>query len=374
MKTLTVFQETANDLYAYAETWKKDTGKKIIGYFCSYTPEELIHAAGALPFRIFGTRDNIIRADNHLQTYCCSFARGCLDEALSGNLGFLDGTVFPHTCDTIQRLSDIWRLNAGFSFHFDVVLPVKLNTDSAKKYNSDVFKKFRTDIENAFGIDISKEKLNQSIDLYNNIRKTLTEIYTIRSNTPEVISDRDMFAIIQSSMVMDRDHLLENLTFVLEELKRKDVPAATTGPKKRLVLTGGICSHPDIYTIIESLGGTVVWDDLCTGARYFSVEISKNPDPVSAIADRYFERAVCPAKHVSNTYRGKNIVNIAKEYRADGVVFLLLTFCDPHGFDYPYLKEFLDSNDIPNLLIETDNQIQTQGIIRTKLETFLEMI
>ena len=373
MNALNIFHETANNLYACAEKWKKATGKKVVGYFCTYAPEELIYAAGALPYRIFGSKGNITLSDSHLQSYCCSFARACLEEALSGKIGFLDGTVFPHTCDTIQRLSDIWRLNAGFSFHIDVVLPVKLNTESAKAYNTDVFKKFKKDLEAALETEITDEKLRQSIRLYNNIRKALAEIYTMRSELPEIITGKDMHAIIQASMVMDRNHLFENLTTVLETLKGNK-GSTKKSRKKRLVLAGGICSQPDIHTIIEDSGGAVVWDDLCTGTRYFSGKIDDTPDPVKAIADRYFERAVCPAKHVSNTYRGENIVRIAKERNAGGVIFLFYKFCDPHGFDYPYMKSYLDKEKIPSLLVEVENQLPADGTIRTRLETFVEMI
>ena len=91
--------------------------------------------------------------------------RGGLEDVLAGRLSFLDGTVFPHTCDSIQRLSDIWRLNAGVPFHFDVVLPVKLNTDSAREYLRDVLGLFRRDMEQMTGDHVTDEQLRGSIGL-----------------------------------------------------------------------------------------------------------------------------------------------------------------------------------------------------------------
>ena len=41
--------------YPYLQKLKDATGKKIVGTVCSYTPEELIFAAGALPVRLFGS-------------------------------------------------------------------------------------------------------------------------------------------------------------------------------------------------------------------------------------------------------------------------------------------------------------------------------
>ena len=116
------FHVISLDPEGYARNWRKRTGGKVVGTLCSYAPEELILAAGALGFRVFGSSAAISRADAHLQAYSCSLVRGALEDALAGRLDFIDGMVFPHTCDSIQRLSDIWRMNAGTGFHLDVVI------------------------------------------------------------------------------------------------------------------------------------------------------------------------------------------------------------------------------------------------------------
>jgi benzoyl-CoA reductase subunit C len=367
------FQELANNSYKYAERLKKQTSQKILGYFCSYTPEEIIYAADAIPFRIFGSEISTLHADAHLQAYCCSLARGGLEEALAGRLNFLDGTVFPHTCDTVQRLSDIWRLNAGFPLHFDVVLPSKLNSESSFQYMVDIFNKFKSDLEKGLGIKITEEKIKESIRLYNQVWKGLEEIYLLRSENPGIISGSDLYAILKSAMIMDRKDFQHQLSQVLSELKTKNEPGQTS-QQKRIILAGGICNHPDIYSILEESGGVVVWDDLCTGTRYFNGEINENVDPIEAIAKRYYGRVICPTKHFDITYRGENLVRIAKEKKADGVIFLFLKFCDPHAFDYPYLKEYLDKEGIPNMLLEVEQQIPAAGQLRTRLEAFVEML
>ena len=92
--------------------------------------------------------------------------------------------------------------------------------------------------------------------------------------------------------------------------------------------------------------------------------------PVTAIAQRYIERPVCPAKHAGIDMRAENLVRTVRDCRADGVVFLLLKFCDPHAFDYPYIKEALDREKIPSLLLEIEDQTQAGGQLETRLETF----
>ena len=371
MDALKEFYEISDNPYRYASDLK-NRGKKIIAYFCSYTPEEIIYAAGLHPMRLFGTKEDISLADKHLQSYSCSLVRGAMADVLAGNLDFLDGTVFPHTCDSIQRLSDIWRLNTNLGFFADVVLPVKLNTGSAREYMIDVLNKFRKDIEGYFGIRISDDNLRDAVEKYNAIRENLPAIYELNAKDPSILSGSDLFAILRASMVMDRDDLSLKLPVLLGELQQRE--STSDGREKRIMLVGNICDHPDIYTIIEKSGGTVVWDDLCTGTRYFEGRIEENDDPLKAVADRYLKRPVCPAKHVSPTARGEHIARQAGDHDVDGVIFLYLKFCDPHSFDYPYLKECLDKADMPNMLLEVEDQLPPEGQLLTRFETFIHML
>ena len=180
-----------------------------------------------------------------------------------------------------------------------------------------------------------------------------------------------MFAIVKGSMLMDRDEVADLLTVIVAKLEKADA-AAKSG--KRIVISGSICDFPDIYTAIEEAGGVVVGDDLCTGRRWFEGQIPENGDPIAAITARYMDRITCPAKHFSLTARGENVISLAGKSKAEGVIFILLKFCDPHAFDYPYLKEYLDREGIKNILIEVDDQQQNFAQLSTRLETFIHMI
>jgi bzd-type benzoyl-CoA reductase N subunit len=356
---------------AYARRWKQTTGGKVVGTLCSYAPEELILAGGALAYRIVGGSGSISKADAHLQSYSCSLVRGALEDALDGQLAFLDGAVFPHTCDSIQRLSDIWRLNADTGFHLDAVLPVKLNTDSARQYMNTVMGRARTQLEKSLDKPITDADLQQAIAVYNSIRETMQQLYTLRSQRPGMIAGSDVHAIVRASMVMDRREFAGKLAQVVEELGQQSEDKSTA---KRIFLSGGVCNLPDIYGSIEAAGGCVVGDDLCTGSRGLTGLIEANSDPIAAIAERYARRAICPAKHAGITSRGDELVHLAKAHRADGVIFVFLKFCDPHAFDYPYLKSMLDEAGIPSLLVELEEQAASQGQFQTRCEAFVEMM
>lgn len=363
------FMDVSRDPNAYARSLK-ETGRRIIGYFCSYGPEEIIQAAGLHPMRIFGTGEDTGLSDKHLQSYCCSLARGILAGSLSGSLGFLDGTVIPHTCDTIQRLSDIWRLNTRHGFFADVVLPVKLNTESARQYMIDVLAGFRKDLEQYFGLSISDEDLQASITLFNSIRSRLAGIAALRSKNPAIMPGSVFSSLVKASMVMDRQRLNELLAVLLDGLKDK----AADARGRRIMLVGGVCDQPDIYSLIERSGGQVAWDDLCTGTRSFDTLIDPGADPVAAIAQRYFDRQVCPAKHRSPFSRAEHILALVKEHGIEGVIFLQLKFCDPHSFDYPDLKGALAGSRVPSMLLEIEDRLPPEGQLLTRIESFIQMI
>ncbi|MBW6485289.1 MAG: 2-hydroxyacyl-CoA dehydratase family protein [Syntrophobacterales bacterium] len=365
----------AKDPYGYAETLKAE--KKIVGTLCSYTPEEIIIATGAHPFRLFGSGQKARLADAHLQSYCCSLARGVLEDALSGRLDFLEGIVFAHTCDTMQRLSDICRINKDGFFHLDLILPAKLNTESARSYFRDVLEIFRKDLGAKLGVEIADSDLRKAISAMNRIRKSFTRIYELINKNPSIINGEELYILNRAAMIMDKKRLADLVEDAVVQLSSdsREAPDAGAPLPKRIFLEGGVCNYPDIYNIIEEAGGAIAGDNLCTGFRYFNGPVDEdNPDPLMAIADRYMKRIVCPAKHAGIADRGERLVEMVVEKRAQGVIFFFLKFCDPHAFDYPYLQQVLEKAGIPSLMLEVDDPLQAGGQLQTRVEAFIEMI
>jgi benzoyl-CoA reductase/2-hydroxyglutaryl-CoA dehydratase subunit BcrC/BadD/HgdB len=67
-------------------------------------------------------------------------------------------------------------------------------------------------------------------------------------------------------------------------------------------------------------------------------------------------------------------VRLTKEQRIHGVIFMLLKFCDPYDFDYPYLEKMSDDQGITSLLLEIDEKMTTDGQLRTRIETLVETL
>jgi len=364
-------RNAADSPLVYLRDWKAKAGRRILGYFCTNTPEEMIQAAGFLPLRILSSRDTISLASRHLQSYSCSLVQSSLEAALRGDLSFLDGTVFPHTCDSIQRLSDIWAENLHLPFHWDLVLPVKLHTESARDYLIHELRRFKLGLEEFIGHSISNDELRGAFALFNQNRSLLRKISLFRAQHPGHISASDFFAIIKTATFMPkRDHntWLEALASQLgkEEFFRAE--------RVGLFLVGSVCDHSQVYNLLDSSGAYVAGDDLCTGWRYFSEDVSTSGDPIEALADRLIRKVPCPCKYNPDIDRGENLLQRVIGSGARGVVFILLKFCDPHAFDYPYLKEKLEKQKIPSLLLEIDPSGLPLGALETRVRAFIETL
>lgn len=336
-----------------------------IGYLCTYVPEEIIHAAGFVPVRIMPSTAPPTRAEAHLQSYTCCFARGCLDLALTGKLNALAGVVFTHTCDTMQGLADIWREAFPNLFVETVVGPVTLNTGHARAYLIAELRRFTSALEQHFGVHVTAEALRASIRVYNARRRALADVYAHRAE----------FSAVEWFNVMNRV-----LMTPPEEFNGQR--AVSSHPQSNfshrpsdigLVLLGATIDEPTLPQILDDLGARIVADDFCNGARYFDTLVAEEGDPIEALAARELARAACPCKHRALNDRIERVLRLVKEHRAQGVIFYHKKFCDPHAWDYPPLAAALDRENIPHLLLEVE-QVAPLGQTRVRVEAFLEML
>lgn len=370
MKEIHQIHDLLNDLPALAGSIKQN-GKKIIGYLCSYVPEELIIAAGFHPMRLFPQQLETPLAEARLQSYCCSPVKRILEDSLSGRLDFLDGTIFPQTCDTIQRLSDLWRMDDKYSFFADLSWPTKLDTQSSQAYVVSILNRFKTQLEQAADKRITDADLAAAIQTCNQIRTHILKLYQLNAQKPGILTASDLYTIIKATMILDKDQIIPLLAGIEDQFENQNDFDLTA---KRIIVSGASCDFPAITPAIEAAGGCIVGDDFCTGQRWHEGQTRTNGDLITAIADRYIDRMICPAKHISLTARADQILKLHKDLKADGVVFLLTKFCDPHAFDYPGIKTCLDNKKIKSISIETDGPFQGDGQISTRLETFIQTI
>lgn len=341
-----------------------------IGFFCPYVPEELLHAAGAFPFRLMGTSATLSHAQAHLPPNCCHLTKSSLESLLQGELNFLKGIVFSHTCDSMQGLSDIWALQKRLPLHFNLMMPTHLDSELALTYFKTEMERFKDFLESHVG-KITSQNLNASIDLFNRIREQLNEVYSRRRKNPTQIPGSNFAQLIRAGYLMDRIHYLDLLKELLEALPGE---AEDKGDWVPIYLTGNMTHNDSYFSLIEEAGATVIQDDLCSGARFLRLMVPELSDPIEALTQRYFTSFLCPAKYRGPQAHRETLLKEVRKSEARGVIFLLYKYCETHYFDYPDLKSALESEGIPTLLLEVDDPSYSLGQMKIRIQAFIEML
>jgi bzd-type benzoyl-CoA reductase N subunit len=341
-----------------------------IGFFCPYVPEELIHAAGALPFRLMGTPIKMSHVQAHLPPNCCHLVKSSLESLLQGELDFLKGIIFSHTCDSMQGLADIWALQRRTPLQFNLMMPSHLDSELSRTFLNAEIERFKNFLESNVG-KITPQSLTSSIQLFNRIREKLQEIYTHRPKWPKQISGIGFARIIRAGYLMDRQRYLELLNDLMKAFPEKTEENENLVP----VFLAGNMTHSDSYfSLIEEAGAIVVQDDLCSGARFLRLMVSEDTDPIEGLANRYFTSFFCPTKYKGVHAHIETLLKEVQKSRAKGVIFLLYKYCETHFFDYPDLKQALESKGIPTLLLEVEDPSYSIGQLKIRIQAFIEML
>ena len=354
----------------WIENWKNE-GKMVLGYFCSYIPEEIMHAAGILPVRIraYGCSDTPM-GDAYMSDTTCSYTRCCLEMAYNKKFNYLDGIISCNSCDQIRRCYDNIRYKAPFPFQYFISLPSNINKITIDWYEHELVK-FKEKLEKNFGVEITDKKLSQSIKMYNESRKLLGEIYKSRNNVAPVLSGTDIMNIIIAGTSIPRNKYNELLTQLLEEVDGKE---GNSEYRARIMLVGSELDDPEYVKIIEDLGALVSSDFLCFGTKYFWDLVDETLDPLEALAKRYLCKISCPRmpnKHIS---RIEFIKKLIKESYSDGVILQRIKFCPMHWGEIYLLNKELKELGVPCLNLEREYVTSSIGAFKTRVQAFIEVL
>ena len=367
-----VFKDWFTQRHDYAKDWQKRTGGKIIGYFCTYAPEEIMYAAGILPVRVLGGHEPQSVTEPHIFGMFCPFCRDCLAAGLMGRYDYLDGIMMAQSCIHLRQSFTSWRLHIPVPFNYYLPMPHGVQNRPAYKYLTEELKTFKKAVEDWTGEPITEKALDDAIAVYNTNRRLLRQIFELRRSKHPPLSGLDaMYWALSSQMVDKAEH-----NVMREELLKRlqaSAPSGNGNSRVRLMLIGSENDDTTFVKMVEDLGADIVIDEHCTGTRYFWNEVEPQPDRLAAIAARYIDRPPCPAKDWPDRRRVPHIMTLAHDYGVQGAVLIQQKFCDPHEFDMPAIAEALKKEGIPSYNLEFDVTLPL-GQFKIRMEAFLEML
>jgi benzoyl-CoA reductase subunit C len=358
------------------------SNKKIVGYYCTYIPEELLHAAKLFPYRIraTGNKDTDL-ADIYMVRFTCSFVRSTLHLALQGVYDFLDGFVVCNSCDHSRRMFEIFDLKVfnrkGFNKNvprFYLALPHIISKEGFEWYKKEV-EELKAELEKAYNIEqITNEDLLESINLYNENRSLLRKIHELRILDRPKITGSEALQISMANSSVPKEIANNELERILNILRSSE---GLETRDKRILLVGSVVDNIDFIQLVENSGATIVSDFLCFGTRSFLDDIIVTPggDPLEDISKRLYYRMSCPRMMDDHIRRLEFLKSEIKKAKIDGVLLQRINNCDLHGCDNMLFEhELKEQLGIPIFNIDRENYQADTTRLQTRIEAFLEMI
>jgi benzoyl-CoA reductase/2-hydroxyglutaryl-CoA dehydratase subunit BcrC/BadD/HgdB len=326
-----------------------------VAWFCTYTPLEILDAAGLTPVRHFGDPGSLESADIFLHPAICPYVRACLADAISS-----DGphhAVFVNSCDGMRRLYDAWRDRFRDDFVYLVDLPRNPGAGSERLLARE-YRRLMRELSHAWGREVTAGKLREAARAREERRLAYLR------------ACGGTYGAARLRLAMEAHTLPPG----------DALPEASRGGRNHgtpVLLTGNLLNPAGLVSSLDRAGARVAWIDLCNGDRAFSSSTLPQGDDMdgllASLARRYLDRHPC-ARMSDPEHRYDLLMESVNAVGAQGVIYASLKFCDSYLYDFPRVQQRLQLAGIPLLRLESDYADGHVGQLLTRMEAFLEML
>jgi len=359
----------------------KAKGRKVIGSFCLYVPEEIILAADGVSVGLCaGAAFGVEEAEKHLPRTTCSLIKSFFGFALTRVCPYMaasDLIVGENTCDGKKKSYEIFK---GIVDRLYVMDMPQMKSESGRALLRGEYGRFVEKLESVTGRRITAESLKKGIRTVNAKRRAMHRLAKLRAADPAPISGLDALLANQVFFYDDPERFTGSVNQICDELEERVKRGQGVFPKKtaRLLVSGCPMAIPNwkLHHIVEASGAVIVGEESCVGERGMQNLVDERGENMDSlldrITDRYF-RIDC-AIFTPNPSRAEHAAAMARELKADGVIHYALPFCAPYQIEASPLEQSLEKQGIPVLRIDTDYSPEDTEQIRTRVEAFIERI
>jgi benzoyl-CoA reductase/2-hydroxyglutaryl-CoA dehydratase subunit BcrC/BadD/HgdB len=349
-----------------------------VGYFCQMAPYELIASFGAIPIRLgCGNAALVQSGEEVLSGEICPLTKSSFAAFLEkdGLPEHVECVVVPTSCDAKKKLGEVL---SDYKPVFMLNLPPEQDYSRFGDAAVAELERLSEFLAKHLKRKFDRRELQAQIELGRKRSLIVREFQELRSRSPECLSVRDLFIIIQASttpaplspwLTEARKALEEARTFVSDRPRLRP----------RLVLTGAPIIWPNFkpLNLIEESGADVVADTLCSGAQSLIDPVVLNETSTKALlralAQKYIFASPCPC-FVSSATRISRVLDLAASCKADGVLHYGLRLCQLFDIEVYRLSSVLKENKIPFMNLRTDYSLEDTEQLRVRLEAFLETL
>ncbi|MAD51028.1 MAG: 2-hydroxyacyl-CoA dehydratase [Candidatus Marinimicrobia bacterium] len=362
-------QETVEDTEVTTVKRWREAGGKVLGHFQVYFPEEIAHAAGMLPVKMFGASVETRIADSRFGSYLCSILKTSLEQVLSGRVE-LDMFVTHPICDAARNLAPIWGRNFDYPCQI-LYLPQNPNSSYSVQYLKEEYERIQGIIEKVAEQKITNDALQNSIAVFNNNRTLLRKLYDIKREKPWLITINEAYTLVAIGGMIPREEHNEILETVIPMIEKRN---ARQQDRIRVVFEGGFCEQPPL-DMLRTVGRScyVVDDDLLIGLRYLLEDVDVGDDPLNAMAEAYIHKSTySPVQHDLRKPKEKMLRDRVSNSGAEAVIITAAKMCEPGLEEQVTYTQELDKDDTPYFVSEFEENMTSFDHLEIQLETFVE--
>lgn len=359
----------------------KESGKNVVGTFCTYTPKEVMYAAEIVPVGLCGV-DNLHVADAEvdLPANLCPLIKSSYGNALTDSCPyfyFSDMILGETTCDGKKKMYEI--LNKEIKETYIMMLPQSYDLESGVRYYMSEIERFIKKLESRFNVEITEEKLRKAIHESNEDRKHFAKLLKMGELIPAPFKGLDMINILQNydfcftrneknEMV---DRAIETAESVYERIRYDEEMRR----RPRILLTGGPNAglRQKVVKVFDDNNADIVVTDSCNGIKEKLDMIDETLPPIEALAKKYIQ--VPCSVMTQNDRRIESLGKLIDDYHIDGVFEVNLQACHTFQIESRRIEKYVtEVKKLPYSKISTDYSNDDKGQINTRINAFLEML
>lgn len=347
----------------------REAGGKVLGHFQVYFPEEIVHAAGMLPFKVRGAPMEVIQADSRFGSYLCSILKTSLELALSGHVE-LDMFVTHPICDAARNLAAVWGRNVDYPSQI-LYLPQNANSTHSVQYLRDEYARLKREVEAIAGRPVTDDDLRCSLAVFNQNRAHLRDLYAIKRETPWLVSAYETYLLMAVGGMIPREEHNQLLQTALPMIRARSMKKQD---KIRVVFEGAFCEQMPLDLLrMVTQSCYVVDDDLLIGLRWILEDVPLEGDPLYNLAHAYLEKSTySPVQHDLRKPKEKMLLERIQSSNAEAVIITAAKMCEPGLEEQVTYTLMLEKDDIPYFVSEFEENMTSFDHLEIQLETFVE--
>lgn len=347
-------------------------GKKVIGCFPPYTPEELVHASGMIPMGLWGGQVEPKLAKSYLPAFACPIMQSNMEFGLNGAYKGLSAVIIPAICDTLRCMTQNWRFGVTSIPMIPIVYPQNRTSSASVDYLVSEYETVLTMLYTITGNMMNEKALCQSIEIYNEHNAVMREFGRTANDHLDLITPKVRHSVYKSAFFFEKSEHTAIVREIIDALKQLPVHVWTG---KKVVLAGITCEPDELLNIFEEIDVAVVADDLAQESRQFRTDTpAQGGGGLKRLALQWNSRHGCSLIHELDKPRGRMLIKMCQETGAQGVISCMMKFCDPEEYDQPYYENDLHRAGYPYVAVSIDQQNGSYEQIRTRIQSFCEMI